>query len=380
MVRDFASWSIDIFYFRVPRLFGLLSSAYDGQCLTPSWRWLILSNLIGHAFICTYPFAVAQIIGHRVNRYADDGSSMNRNIEIAQHTIMYLLSVAVFVRQMYFAQHQVDFGNRGLEFLRRCKALCTNRVYVADCVNQLIVRAVCSYIGYAFLNSFTIFYLYGDMAEVNFFFKIVFLIPNVAITTTTIRFHAAVMMLTITGRQINRAFRNCFENVNRTATGNRTKQERECCLAADRFDHIMKINTQCHDIASELERTLSILILFTIINNFISTTTSVCNGFCPNPTRPPMKFNFHSLVFKLIFLYVHLTSNDSIEFGYIACALIRSGLCFMDLAFTFIPSNQMKQEVRLSLLLILIEKFIKISFIRYDSFRISPWSFTMHLW
>lgn len=293
--RDLLGTTMSVLNFLVAQPFGLLSACYDSQTnrLMPSRGWLIFCSLIGHAFICIYPIAVAQIMQHRKSLH-DDDSGLSRKIEILQHAIMYLLSVFVYVRQMYFAKHQMNTVNRGLIFYQRCKTLGGDDMNTANYIYPCILRAIFSYIGYALLNFLSIFHFYGDLAQVSFVYKIAFFMPNIVITTTTIRFHSAVVLLTVGGIRINRAFRNCIESVNRTQNAMRAKQLRACQLATERFEYIVTYHGEWYAMASIMEKGLSILMLCTCTNIVINLTSTV------SIFGPEVNYNFILISFKVL--------------------------------------------------------------------------------
>lgn len=274
--RDLLSTTLGFLMFLVPQQLGLLSACYDLQAhrLMPSRRRLIFCNMIGHAFICIYPIAVARIMQHRTS-FDDDDTSLSRKLEILQHAIMYLLSVVVYVRQMYFSRLQINTLNRGLIFYERCETLGGDDMNTANYIYPCIVRAIVSYIGYALLNFLTIFHFYGNLAQVSFVYKIAFFMPNIVISSTTIRFHSAVVLLTVGGSRINRAFCDCIESVNRTQHGMRAKQLRSCQLAAERFEYIVTYHAEWYAMSGIMEKGSSILMLFMCTNNVIDLTSSV---------------------------------------------------------------------------------------------------------
>lgn len=51
------------------------------------------------------------------------------------------------------------------------------------------------------------------------------------------------------------------------------------------------------------------------------------------------------IVPKLFFLYIHLTNKKAIQSDYVMITLMRCSLYSIDLAFTFLPSDKLKQEV-----------------------------------
>lgn len=274
--RDLLATTLSVLNFLGPQKFGLLSAHYDTRVhqLIPSRGWLIFCNLIGHAFICIYPIAIAQIMQHR-RSFDDDDSGLSRKIEILPYAIMYLLSVFVYVRQMYFSKHQMNTVNRGLMFYQRCKTLSGHDMNTTNRIYPCILRAIFSHIGYGLLNFLTIFHFYGDLPEVSFVYKIAFFMPNIVITTTTIRFHSAIVLLTAGGRRINEAFNDCIESVNGTQNAMRTKQLRACQLATERFEYIVTYHAEWYAMAGIIEKGLSILMLFTCTNVGINLTSTV---------------------------------------------------------------------------------------------------------
>lgn len=267
---------MNLFNFSIPRLFGLLSARYDLDTnrLVPSLIGLFYSIIIGHSFACIYPMAVARIMQHRTHCDGDE-SGVSQKVEILQHAITYLVSVAVFVRQMYFSKHQITTLNRGWMFYERCGLLCGVDIKTSKYFLSCVLRAIFSYIGYNLLTFWNIFYSYGNSSQVNLICKIALFLANIVITTTTIRFHSAIVMLTLSGRRINHAFHDCIESVNRTQNGTRAKQQRACQLAAERFQHITMFHAKWHQMAGIMEKSPSILLLFTSANILINLVSTV---------------------------------------------------------------------------------------------------------
>lgn len=266
----------NLFNFSVPRLFGLLSARYDLRTnrLVPSRVGLFSSIIIGHSFVCIYPMAVVRMMQHRTN-FDGDGSGVSQKVEILQHAITYLVSVAVFVRQMYFPKHQITTLNCGLLFYERCTVLCDVDIKVPKFLLPCVLRTTLSYIGYNLLTFWNIFHSNDDSSQVNLVYKIALFLANIVITTTAIRFHTAIVMLTMSGQRINHAFYDCIENVNRTQNGTRAKQQRACQLAAERFQHITMFHADWHQMAGILEKSPSILLLFTSANILINLVSTV---------------------------------------------------------------------------------------------------------
>lgn len=265
-----------IFNFFVPRCFGLVSLRIDlhAERLVYSRHWLIICNICGLLFIGIYPFAAMEIIKNRTLRDNED-NCIGRIMDVSQYVVWYILSVSVFCRQMYFSKRQMHMTNRTIIFYRQCETLCDVKVKVGEFIYPFIFRGIYSYVGYAILNHLILVYFFGDLSQVNFVYKFAYFIPNIVITTTTIRFHSGVMQLTICGRNINRAFSQCIESVN--AAHNRPTDELEnvCALARERFDLLTTYHDEWYKIARLMEKGLSLLMLFAVTNVFMNLTSTV---------------------------------------------------------------------------------------------------------
>lgn len=283
--RTGAKRKIDVFTvvcnvlsFLLPRYFGLLSLSYDFKAgrLIPSLPWLIVCNLSGILFIGIYPFAATAIVKNRALRDNED-NGIGRIMDVSQYVIWYVLSVSVYIRQMYFSKQQMHLMNRVISFYRECETLCEEKVQVGEFLYPFILRGIYSYCGYAILNSLILVYFFDDLSQVNFIYKIAYFVPNIAITTTTIRFHSGVMQLTICGRCINRAFSQCIERVNAAHNKSSAEFEQVCSLAMERFDLLTTYHEEWYKVARLMEKGLSLLMLFTVTNAFMNLTSTVGN-------------------------------------------------------------------------------------------------------
>lgn len=278
--QDLFTVTSRILCFTVPRFFGLLSLRYDSytEQLAPSRLWFIICNLVGISFIGIYPFAVVEIIKNRTLRNNED-NGIGRIMDVSQYVIWYVLSVSVFIRQMYFSRPQMHLINGIIKFYRQCEVLCEGRVHVVEFIYPLILRGIYSYCGYAILNLLILMYFFDDLSDVTLIYKIAYFMPNFVITTTTIRFHSGVMQLTICGRRINWAFSDCIESVNAAHNKSAAEFAQVCSSATERFELLITYHAEWYKAARMMESGLSLLMLFTVTNAFMNLTSTVANNF-----------------------------------------------------------------------------------------------------
>lgn len=265
-----------ILNFLVPRYFGLLSLRYDfyTERLVASRLWLIICNLSGLLFIGIYPFAAIEIVKCRTLRYNED-NGIGRIMNVSQYVISYVLSVSIFIRQMFFSKHQMYLVNLVIMFYRRCEKLSEVNVHIDEFVYPLILRGIYSYCGSAALNCLMLTYFFDDLSQVNLIYKIAYFMPSIVITMTTITFHSGVMQLTICGRHINRAFSQCIESVNAAHKKPTAEFEQVCSSATERFDLLTTYHVEWSKLARMMEKQLSLLMLFTVTNTFMHLTSTV---------------------------------------------------------------------------------------------------------
>lgn len=231
---------------------------------------------MGLLFIGIYPFAAAAVIKNRSLRDSED-NGIGRIMDVSQYVIWYVLSVSVFVRLMYFSKQQMLLANRIIAFYRQCEVLHGEKLYVVEFVYPLILRGVYSYCGYALLNYLMLVYFFDDLSEVNIIYKIAYFMPNIVITTTTVRFHTSVMELTICGRRINWAFNECIESVNAAHNKSVAEFAQICSSATERFESLTTYHAEWYKVTRMVESGVSLLMLFTVTNVFMNLTATVTN-------------------------------------------------------------------------------------------------------
>lgn len=266
-----ARYVFDVF---IPRCFGLLPLRYNVNTkqFVPSRPGLIACNLCGLLFICIYPLAVFELLKNRPLRENED--SMVGRIMIASHYVfMYVLSLSVFLRQMFFSTSQMHSMNRSIKFYQQCNTLC--EIDVGEFIYPFILRGICSYFGYATINYFVLFYFYGDLSHVNWVYKFLFFMPYVVISSTMIRFHSGAMHLTICGRRLNHAFNHCIESINAAHDKPAAELDEVCTSAMTRFDYLTWFHGEWCEIARSMEKGLSLLMLLIVTNALMNLTQTV---------------------------------------------------------------------------------------------------------
>lgn len=274
--QDLFSVAITILCFQVPRFFGMLSLRYDSNagCLVPSRIWFSVCNLIGVLFVGIYPFAATEIVKNCTLRESEN-NDIGRIMDVSQYVIWYVLSVSVFIRQMYFSKQQMQLINHVITFYRQCETLSEEKIHVAEFMYPLILRGIYSYCGYAILNCLILMYFFDDLTEVHLVYKIAYFMPSIVITTTMIRFHSGVIQLTICGRRINWALSDCIENVNAAYKKSTPEFEQVCASAVERFESLTTYHAEWYKIARQMEKGLPLLMLSTVINAFMNLTARV---------------------------------------------------------------------------------------------------------
>lgn len=260
----------------VPRCIGLRSLHYDfdEEKFVPSRLWLTVCNLCGLFFIVVYPFAAIELVKFRPLRETED-NSVGRIIVVSHYIFLYLLSVAVFLRQMWLSKHQMQSINRYIHFYRQCEKLGDERMDVAEYIYPFIFRGIYSYFGYIFVNYLVLEYMYDDLSHVNVIYIFLYFVPNVVIITTLIRFHSGMMQLTVCGRRLNREFSRCIESINAVHLKSTAEFQQVCMSAMRRFEYLTSFHGEWYEIARIIEKDLSPVMIFTVINSFFNLTQSV---------------------------------------------------------------------------------------------------------
>lgn len=345
--KDLFSIASHFLDYLVPRTFGLHSLRYDSNTeeFVPSRLWFTVCNLSSLFFIAIYPISMAEITSSRPIR-ANEDNTVGRFMVVSHFAILYVLSVIVVIRQMWFSEPQIHSINRCLKFYRQCETLNVKEMDIRQFIYPFIFRGIYSYSGHAFINFLSLLVFYNDLSRVSFVSKILYFAPNIIITTAAIRFHSGVMKLTMCGRRINRAFSNCIISIN-TACNQPTEEfEQVCASAMARFEYLTMFHGEWYEITRIFEKRLSLLML-PIVTSLLNNLTSSVNSIYLLLTSHIWSIQMVSFMIftKLFLLYLHLTGNKEINLNYVFIGIIRCSLHSIDLAFTFLPSNKLKREV-----------------------------------
>lgn len=276
--KDLFSITCYILDFLVPRCFGLFPLRYDfdSDRVVPSRLWLIVCNVCGIMYIVFYPIAAIELNKSRLPpALINENNAIDGVLKVSKHVIWYTLSVCVCMRQMWFSKHQMHLINRCMRFYHLCSTLNKEKKDVGEFIYPFILRAVLSYFGFAFLNYLFLVYYFGDLSNVNLFYKALYYVPNIVITTNAINFHSRVVQLTICGRQINRELSRCMESINMAYNKSESEFEEVCASAMKRFDYLTMFHAEWHEIARMVEKRLSLLMLFTVANSISNLTQTV---------------------------------------------------------------------------------------------------------
>lgn len=264
----------------VPRTFGLHSLHYNNNTeeFVPSRLWLTVCNLSGLFFIAIYPISMVEITENRPLR-ANEDNTVGRFMLVSHFAILYVLSVLVVTRQMWFSQPQMHSINRCWTFYRQCETLNVKNLDIRESVYAFIFRGFFSYSGHVLINFMSLFFFYDDLSRVCFVSKILYFAPNIIITTATIRFHSEVMKLTMCGRRINRAFSICIKSINTAYNEPTAEFEQAYVSAMARFEYLTMFHGEWYEITRIFEKSLSLLMLPIATSSFNNLTSSVSSIF-----------------------------------------------------------------------------------------------------
>lgn len=211
----------------------------------------------------------------KITANSDLSAGVTQYVEKLHFLATYVLAVAIYARQVFYSDEMMDFINDGIRIYFRCEPVVSDDVGVRGFMFPYIFRAVYSYFGYASMNYFSFAFLYRNASNINAFSKLLFFIPDFVITYCSIRFHSTVLMLTISFRRLNMAFKKCIDNVNYPQARvhlNLPNCSRDDC---DQFDAIVELHQELFRMCKEMEAQLSNTILFTITNGFMNLTSTV---------------------------------------------------------------------------------------------------------
>lgn len=308
--------------FLIPRFFGLIPLRQNTKslCLEKSRLWLVFCIFTASAFIFFYPSSLQQITSHS----SVDTTSVSQYVEKMHFMATYVLAVAIYARQVFYSEEMMHFINDGIRIYFLCEPIVHADVGVREFMIPYIFRAFYSYLGYASMNYFSFVFIYKNAKNMRLLYKVLFFIPDFVVTSCCIRFHSTILMLTISFRRLNAAFRECIIRIhdpNAVLTLNLANATSDDI--SDQFHAVVDLHQELFRMSKEVEKQLSNTILFSICNSFMNLTSTVSIGMSAHRT---FGFNSYCPCFSAVFpifvifggpianlsYYIHIHSFDSI--------------------------------------------------------------------
>lgn len=256
----------------IPRIFGLVPFSIDLNTskLNTSKQWNLYCILIGTICIYFYPRAIYILIFRE-----STSMSLNQSVEALQYLATYLLTAAIYIRNITLTQEVADYINEGHDVYILSKDLCKNDVKLMGTYMPYIGRAVCSYVGHIVLNTYRLGYLLRKNKTFNWFNKIIYYLPDIAITSSAIRFHTSLLAAILVMRRVNLALEQVICDINRQAYGPLYRKSKVFRESERRIDKLMAFTVKAFRIMKNVEITLGVFILCLIGNAVMNITSLV---------------------------------------------------------------------------------------------------------
>lgn len=260
--------------FLIPRFFGLIPLRQNRRSLglEKSRLWLVFCIFTTTAFIFFYPSSMLQITSNSSAK----PTSISHYVEKLHFLATYILAVSIYARQVFYSDEMMYFINDGIRIYFRCEPIVRENVGVREFMLPYISRALYSYLGYATMNYYSFVFIYKNAKNIKLLYKILFFIPDFVITSCCIRFHSTILMLTISFRRLNAAFRECIkrlQNPHAAITLNLINAASDDIC--DQFNAIIELHQELYRMSKVAEDILANTILFTICNAFMNLTSTV---------------------------------------------------------------------------------------------------------
>lgn len=267
--------SMFLINFVVPRMFGLLPLKHnvDTLYLSRSKLWYIYCLIIAGTYLFVYPVALNHIISSRTE---NNDSGIAQIVEKLHYCATYILGIAVYIRQLFFTNTVANFINNGIDFYSRAEQLYPNlKGGILEFAIVYIGRAVYSYVGYSLVNYLTLTYFYGELKNANYFYMVLYFLPDIILTSTAIRFHSTIIIQIVVLRRINAAFARCIEQINAGKNKPPLERAKDFTRIASEFDRIAIYYEQIWVFRKSIDYIFSNIILFAILNAFMNLTCVV---------------------------------------------------------------------------------------------------------
>lgn len=252
----------------LPRQFGLLAANCNihTRQMSHSKIWLTYSLLCGCLFTIIYPLSI-QAISLKTN-------GIFTFIEITNHAAMYLFVLVAFLRIAVFSTNHSNYSNYAFATFDLCKTLYPDNRENSFII-PLTVRVVYLYLGYAVLNAITLLQHSENLETVPYLYQLVYLVPDLVMACSMLRFHTTVALQIICCTRINQALSECMDRVQRCYIENPIKRLKFFRREYKLFNQITKCYRQLYELSRKTEKIASLLMLFYILKAFAHISSMV---------------------------------------------------------------------------------------------------------
>lgn len=257
-----------------PRVFGLFAMSVNLTTyrFSVSRGWNLYSILIGTIFLYNYPTAILQIIYNQKTTI-----NITDLAELFQYGATYLLTAAIYFRNITVNQNIVDYVNKGADLYDESQSLTTENVGTKNLVLQYIGRAYYSYIGHTVLNFYRLTHkLKTSTEDVSLLYKLLYFLPDIAITSVTMRFCTAVMIPTFVVRRVNVTLERTIRQINQQKNQTTFKRSKIYLSSMKRIEIAMAYTVKVFETIRNIERMMGAFIVFLIGNAMLNLTNQVC--------------------------------------------------------------------------------------------------------
>ena len=261
--------------FLFPRLIGMVPLTYDRQALRANLSrfWYIFCLLFGSIYIIFYPFTLFDLI-FVDDRFNDGGKSILKVTRMLHHLTKYILTIVIYVRQIFYSQEMMEYINAGIKVYRRIQPVAPGILGLRKHVLPFFFRAIFSSLGCTIKSVAKFKFLKNSPIGADWF-KALYFLPDLVITSTSVRFHSTLVVQNICYRRLNSAFKECVEEINQMRNQSPSYRMRVFCETCDRFDYLAVLYDELYRFTKATERMMSMIILMSIANAFMNLTMAV---------------------------------------------------------------------------------------------------------
>lgn len=259
--------------FMIPRQFGLSTGSCNMKTckVYASKLWFFHSIAYGLSFSVAYPFAINKILS---SMKATSEGKVFVLIDIANYFATYLFCVTIYLRVLSSSNQLIAYNNSCIDIFRECKKL-----YKGPRETKFFLlfttRILYLYLGNTILNAITLYQHSDELSDVSFFYKNLFLIPDLIMATTMIRFRSGIAMYVVCCKQINRAFSECLNLVQMSDGKSYDEQKKIFLQAKNTFEKISEVHSKLFNIIREAETLTGNILIFSILKAFAHLSSTV---------------------------------------------------------------------------------------------------------